>query len=56
MVLKSKNRSLNCDKIFASHITDSGLVSPVLKKSLIDLRKRLSIREWEKDPAVFPSS
>lgn len=49
MVLKSKSRSLNCDKIFKSHITDSGLVSPVLKNSLTDLRKRQPIREWEKD-------
>lgn len=37
---KSKNWCLNCDQIFASHITDSGLVSPIFKQLITHLRKR----------------
>lgn len=50
MVLKSKNRSLNCDKIFASHITDNGLVSAIFKELVNGIRKKIAQKKMGKRP------
>lgn len=40
MVLKSESRSLNWDRIFVPHITDSGLESTIFKELVNRWRKR----------------
>lgn len=56
MVLKSKNRSLNCDKIFASHITDNGLVSAIFKELVNGIRKKIAQKKMGKRPNSFLNS
>lgn len=53
MVLKNKSRSLHCDKIFASHITDSGLVSPIFKELINRLKKKTTQKRIGKKTKFF---
>lgn len=53
MVLKNKSRSLHFDKIFASHITDSGLVSPIFKELINRLKKKTTQKRIGKKTKQF---
>lgn len=53
MVLKSESRSLNSDQIFAPHITDSGLESPIFKEFINRLKKKITQKQMGKRPNSF---